>query len=103
MENHPKSKKAPSLTPSTLKLHQLLADRDPKMSKMLTEEELDLLRKSKREISEVCRNFYASENNQTASSPYGVLADMTDKVASLKEIEEAISSGRAEQDGSENK
>jgi hypothetical protein len=43
-----------SLTPATRKLNQM---REGKGVGMLSAEEIDLLRQSKREISEVCRKF----------------------------------------------
>lgn len=53
MKNSQKHKKAIYLTPSTLKLNQMTAGRH---HGMLTLEEIELLRKSKREIADVCKN-----------------------------------------------
>lgn len=50
-----------SLTPSTRKLIQMRAGKGPGM---LTSEEIVLLRKSKKEISNVCQKLYESEKSQ---------------------------------------
>lgn len=49
-KNYPKS-----ITPSTLRLNQIRAGKGPGM---LTSEEIELLRKSKKEISEACRKYF---------------------------------------------
>jgi hypothetical protein len=54
-KQNPEVSKDVSLTPSTLKLNQLRAGKGPGM---LTEEEIQLLRQSKKEISEVCQKIY---------------------------------------------
>jgi tRNA pseudouridine-54 N-methylase len=89
------SKSLISMTPSTLKLNQLLANRDLSRSRMLTVEEIDLLRKSKREISEVCKKAFESYDKKNKESFNGFLADKTDIEASLEEINEATSQGWA--------
>jgi hypothetical protein len=53
-----------SLTPSTLKLNLMCANKGPGM---LTQEEIDLLRKSKIEISEVCQKFWRSKRLSSKS------------------------------------
>lgn len=58
MTNKQIDKTKGSLTPSTLKLNQLRAGKGPGM---LTAEEIVLLRKSKIEISEVCRRVWDSK------------------------------------------
>ncbi len=54
----PSNNKLASVTPSTLKLNQL---REGKGYGMLTAEEVDLLRKSKKEIADVCRSVRESK------------------------------------------
>ncbi|KQT42615.1 hypothetical protein ASG44_07750 [Methylophilus sp. Leaf459] len=54
MNYQSKKPKSPSITPSTAKLMQLRAG---KGLGMLSQEEIELLRKSKKEISEMCRKY----------------------------------------------
>lgn len=56
-------KNAVALTPSTLKLHQLRANKDPNIHRLLTAEEISLLRKSKHEILEACRTVSQSKKS----------------------------------------
>lgn len=89
MKNNPENEEFnDSLTPSTRKLHQLLAKRDLNSSRMLTAEEIDLLRKSQREMSETFAKL-------SKSNFFGMLTDKTNHVASLDEIKNAISDGWA--------
>jgi len=95
MKNQSKSTKAKSLTPSTLKLNQMMAGRE---RGMLTQEEIELLRKSKKEISEACKNArnlksiesMGSQQKSSINGFIGMLAGKTKKIASLKEIKKAI-------------
>lgn len=65
---------------------------------MLTQEEIELLRKSKKEISEACKNARIlksiesmnSQQKRSIKSFIGMLAGKTKKIASLKEIKKAI-------------
>lgn len=57
-KHNPETPKDVSLTPSTVKLNLLRVGKGPGM---LTAMEIDLLRKSKREISEVCKKIYKSK------------------------------------------
>lgn len=82
-----------SVTPSTAKLNQLRAGKGPGM---LTPEEIELLRKSAKEIAEVHRLIRETNvENNAASNFVGILANKTTKVATLQEIEEATSIGWA--------
>jgi hypothetical protein len=57
-KHNPETSKDVFLTPSTLKLNQLRAGKGPGM---LTEEEIQLLRQSKKEISEICQKILKSK------------------------------------------
>lgn len=85
-----------SVTPSTAKLNQLRAGKGPGM---LTPEEIELLRKSAKEIAEVHRLIRETNvENNAASNFVGILASKTSKIATLEEIKKATSLGWAKQE-----
>jgi hypothetical protein len=91
--------KESTLTPSTRKLIEMRKGKGPGM---LTVEEIDLLRQSAKEISEVLLQMRGSlYKNAPIQNFIGVLADKTHHVATLEEIENAIASGGAQQGISE--
>jgi hypothetical protein len=93
-----KTKKS-TLTPSTRKLIEMRKGKGPGM---LTVEEIDLLRQSSKEIAEVLCNARDSSNKKaTIGSFVGMLADKTNHVATLEEIENAIASGWAQPEASD--
>lgn len=75
MKNHSKSTKAKSLTPSTLKLNQMVAGR--KLG-MLTQEKIELM---------------GIQQKSSIKGFIGMFAGKTKKIASLKEIKKAIAEG----------
>ncbi|PPC83163.1 MAG: hypothetical protein CTY38_04835 [Methylotenera sp.] len=82
-----------ALTPSTRKLMHL---REGKGTGMLSEEEIMLLRKSGREISEACRHARESGIVKAEVPAYiGILSDKTNYMATLEEIENVIPDGWA--------
>ncbi|MEZ0208680.1 MAG: hypothetical protein ACAH17_00685 [Candidatus Paceibacterota bacterium] len=85
-----------SLTPSTRKLMEIRKDKGPGM---LNEEEIELLRHSAKEIQEVLqKNRDVKPKTGDISRFIGALADKTDNVATLEEIENAIASRWAKQE-----
>jgi hypothetical protein len=87
------------LTPSTRKLIEM---RKGKGHGMLTQEEIDLLRKSAKETNEVFILLRGWLDKKTTIKNFiGMLADKTDHVATLEEIENAIASGWVQQGLSE--
>jgi hypothetical protein len=82
------------LTPATRKLTKMRAG---KGMGMLSSEEIELLRQSRREMAEVLRNTRESKfGNSDIANIFGILADKTGQVASLKDIEQATADGWAQ-------
>ncbi|MBF4991817.1 hypothetical protein [Methylophilus sp. QUAN] len=83
-----------SVTPSTLKLNEQRKGKGPGM---LTPEEIQLLRQSAKEIQEVLLQARQKTSPKgDITSFVGSLADKTDHVATLEEIESAIADGWAQ-------